>query len=78
MTRQDKIRHDKTRQDNKRQDKTRQDKTRHKKTREAITCLVGVLPLTLAPRAYHDFADICVGVYEQIRSHPPTEISAKT
>ena len=47
-------------------------------TRQAITCLVGVLHLTLAPPAYHDFEDICVGVYEQIRSHPPTEISAKT
>ena len=43
-----------------------------------ITCVVGVLHLTLAPTAYHDFEDICVGVYEQIRSHPPTEISAKT
>ena len=36
------------------------------------------LHLTLAPPPYHHFEDICGGVYEQIRAHPPTEISAKT
>ena len=36
------------------------------------------LHLTLAPPHYHHFEDIYGGMYEQIRSHPPTEISAKT